>query len=565
MDLFGDECASLCKDDPAGAHKDCMSSNTDCVEVARCLGLSPKVVRAFDYGPSGLLPRRLAGAFTVTTQNGEFVFQDRWTGQESFVFVRKFAGDSDSESLWKSSLGQLLAGSPQSVHYFFAATREPDGSDKVAQHVATLAATLQSVLAKLSVADRTYWLKHVHLLPGPAPTPADKKPIQGMSGWLADVWAKRGVHAIAIDRFQRVRAVGQLHDGQGDAPAWQLSWLAHEVRHFDFEDAREKGLAAAGATVVPVLKGAATVSTTEGYADLPAQSAMAKFDTLEVDVALHCPQNLDSNCGEVAHNTRLLLCDLPSAATPDHAKTDCPLEIARWMAPQGREGRWVTDISPMLAHIQGGGQRRFRWSGAKQAKKCFPNKLCIDTKYVPHVQLRLRDMGKGLLPVKLLPAFDGGAFSAGYNTKYEPLTFDVPKGAKKVLFYALLTGHGWQENLEQCAEFCEHSHHISIGGKTFVRDHSTAGKAQGCQKRLDEGVVPNQFGDWHWGRAGWCPGLDVQPWTQDITAQVNLTGSNSITYKALVNGKPYEPKPPKGKSSATGGTINMRSYIVFLH
>ena len=31
------------------------------------------------------------------------------------------------------------------------------------------------------------------------------------------------------------------------------------------------------------------------------------------------------------------------------------------------------------------------------------------------------------------------------------------------------------------------------------------------------GVVPNQYGTWPYGRAGWCPGQQVEWWEVDVT------------------------------------------------
>ena len=57
-----------------------------------------------------------------------------------------------------------------------------------------------------------------------------------------------------------------------------------------------------------------------------------------------------------------------------------------------------------------------------------------------------------------------------------------------------------------------------------------------------QGVKPNQYGTWGYGRAGWCPGQDVHPMVTDITdyvsigdenviaKSVELTATNTLTY-----------------------------------
>ncbi len=65
--------------------------------------------------------------------------------------------------------------------------------------------------------------------------------------------------------------------------------------------------------------------------------------------------------------------------------------------------------------------------------------------------------------------------------------------------------------------------------------HVRAGSPLGCAMRVSEGAVPNEHGTWLYGRAGWCDGLQVDPWRTDITSQVQqntMTRSwdNSVTY-----------------------------------
>jgi hypothetical protein len=56
---------------------------------------------------------------------------------------------------------------------------------------------------------------------------------------------------------------------------------------------------------------------------------------------------------------------------------------------------------------------------------------------------------------------------------------------------------------------------------------------------VGDGTVANQKGSWPYGRAGWCPGLDVAPWLHDITDWVNWAGQNEILYQGLWNGQQY--------------------------
>ena len=48
---------------------------------------------------------------------------------------------------------------------------------------------------------------------------------------------------------------------------------------------------------------------------------------------------------------------------------------------------------------------------------------------------------------------------------------------------------------------------------------------------IAQGVIPNQYGTWGYGRQGWCPGLDVKPFVQDITNFISLGEENIIEYE----------------------------------
>ena len=65
-----------------------------------------------------------------------------------------------------------------------------------------------------------------------------------------------------------------------------------------------------------------------------------------------------------------------------------------------------------------------------------------------------------------------------------------------------------------------------------------AGVAHRCADMVDEGVVPGQWGNWTPGRAGWCPGLPVQPWTVDVTSEVTMGQENTLEYRGLFGGNP---------------------------
>jgi hypothetical protein len=95
--------------------------------------------------------------------------------------------------------------------------------------------------------------------------------------------------------------------------------------------------------------------------------------------------------------------------------------------------------------------------------------------------------------------------------------FSVPAGVRKVELVATITGHGFGAGRDNCAEFCDHTHHFTLNGREFVRSQPHVGETDGCVAQVPAGVVPNQYGTWPFGRGGWCPGLDVAPWVVDVT------------------------------------------------
>lgn len=50
-----------------------------------------------------------------------------------------------------------------------------------------------------------------------------------------------------------------------------------------------------------------------------------------------------------------------------------------------------------------------------------------------------------------------------------------------------------------------------------------------CTLRVKEGAVPNEYGTWLYGRAGWCDGLQVDPWRTDVTKQVRPQRARFLT------------------------------------
>lgn len=272
--------------------------------------------------------------------------------------------------------------------------------------------------------------------------------------------------------------------------------------------------------------------------DLPLGSS--DFDTLELDASLSCPGRRDSSCAQWDHTVQLFVCC-------DHLSPHCNMELGRWITAFRRgTGHWCTDVSPLLPLLDG-------------------NKCTFTMKTVPWAMpwiasLNLRfsvSNQTGYHPFRVMSLYSGGTFDKNYNKRYQPIKFSVPASAGKVELFAVITGHGSDEN--GCGEFCVTSHHFLMNAVfNNTRIFDSAGTALGCAMRVKEGAVPNEHGTWLYGRGGWCDGLQVNPWRIDITKQLDLSGSesNTVIYFSLFDGQ--DPHP-----SQKPGYITMSSFLVF--
>ena len=231
----------------------------------------------------------------------------------------------------------------------------------------------------------------------------------------------------------------------------------------------------------------------------------------------------------------------------DDVACPCDTEVGRWITSYSNGGHWVTDVSPALVTLASGGTKRFR--------------MGFGYAYITDLDLRLSNQDKGGTPAVAHELWSGGGFNLSYNESKQPIDVAIPADAQRVELFAMISGHGWGADRENCAEFCNHTHHITVGDATFDREHAVAGSAEGCVEQIEEGTTPNQGGTWRTGRAGWCPGKDVTPWIVDVTAHITPGETTTVSYEALFDGAPYEPVP-SNSGQGFGAQINMRSWLV---
>lgn len=322
---------------------------------------------------------------------------------------------------------------------------------------------------------------------------------------------------------------------QGD-----LAMAGYVPRYYNYAYDLDEHLAAeADVTVVPLLDGEAVTENHQVYsATFPDAQAMAGFDTLEIDVRATCGPSPQDDCGEWDYSAYLRLC-----ANEDCSETH---EIARYITPYSRPGtrRWIIEATPFLGLLREGGEQSFKFG---MYWNMNPNTMDLS--------FRLSDRGHDTAPTEVVPVFssNGDAFDDTYNERWTPQTFTPPADAAKVELVAIVSGHG-QDDGNNCAEWCNHQHQFTVNDATPHKlDYpGEAGQPLGCAEKVDEGVVPGQWGNWAPGRAAWCPGLPVQPWVVDITDEVELGGSNTLGYEGLFDG-----------DAPAGGSIRLDAYLVY--
>lgn len=492
----------------------CLTDNAlDCFALRRCSRTS--VTKPFAPGPYGTGVRDVAGPVTLQTSDGPWSLDGEWTGDDSFVFL---AFGSPTADVFAGSLRELLAASPRNAHYFFSWLSDEAGFSEAVNR-------WRAELAILPEADRLHWSTRVHFLAGR---------FDQQAGWVGEMMRARlanqprylgnGLTAFAIDRQQRIREVGMLGRLTGSGLAADLSLLANEVKAFEFEHARDTRLAAEQGVEVLTLATNQTMRETLDFdVTIP---ALDGFDTLEVDLSLGCPGHMNANCGAWDYLSHLWLCE-PATGDDGGMTWSCDRELARWITPYWREGRWVTDISQQLATLSPG-VKHLRYYASRQWDP-------REVDYVVSLSLRFGAKARGMRPVQATPLWTGGKWDQAYDSTKQPVDVMVPADAKKVELVTIVTGHEGNAPTN-CAEFCNHQHVFTVNGVTHRQSFPEAQTIDTCANRVTEGVVPNQHGTWYYGRGGWCPGWDVAPHVLDVTDEVTKGQPNTLTYRTEFNG-----------------------------
>jgi hypothetical protein len=391
-----------------------------------------------------------------------------------------------------------------------------------------------------------HWNEHLHFIPQKTST---------LNNWVEE--ALSGEDALGIDRFQRIRETGYFGNPAGFTGNY-INYLAHEALYFNYEfDALYEPDSTYDEITVfdrdHYTGGwAATISQNVTF---PSDEELTNYSGMSIELLRGCPDGnmnySDAGCDDYDRIAHMYICD------PDGS--NC-LEIARWITPFDRQPHHLTDISPFLSALRPGGEKviKFQESG-------WPNSLIT-------LKFRLYTDGDTQnIPQEIIPIWNGTVgFNPDYADNRPPTAFSIPSNATKVEFVSYITGHGWGCDSYNCAEFCNsrHNFYINGGAYEFEKSHPNASAQNYCMssEAISNGTIPNQYGTWGYGRAGWCPGQDVTPHIVDITNNIAIGEENIIDYDACrVSGTNCFTPPTCPGNGCYCAEIAMSSYIIIYY
>jgi hypothetical protein len=249
------------------------------------------------------------------------------------------------------------------------------------------------------------------------------------------------------------------------------------------------------------------------------------YDKITLNVSLSCPPATTGPCDAYDRRGHLGI-----VRTVNGKET--VTELLRFMTPFGWPSKWTADVTALRPLLSGDVTLQIfidTWVGptspAGQGRGWV-----IDASF---------DMKGGLparLPIAVIPLWDATSVEYGNPmappaATVTPQMVKIPEGATAVELRALITGHG-QGNLGNCSEFCRREHGFAVGDAQVRRQIWRPDCAQTAVHNPD----PRTTKSWMYARAGWCPGNDVAPWVEDVTAGAAAGSTVMVAYDVA----PYE-------------------------
>ena len=427
-------------------------------------------------------------------------FEESWVGGESYILV-------PSSTLWQQNVkSELIENSPLNVHYIFLSNLDSNYEDML-----NLKSEFDIILSQLEPDLKNHWLTHLHY---------SAQKISEYDDWLSQGLANR--QALGINQFQLLQEIGSLSNPDGFVGNY-LHYLAHEALFYDYEwNALNEDISTYDEITVFEREHytGGWASTISQLVEFPNHEELDNYSGMSIELLRGCPDAngnySDQGCDDYDRIARMFICD--------EDESNCH-EAARWITPFDRQPHHLTDISPFISMLKPGGNKivKFQESGWPNSLltmrfRFYHNQEIVDTPQ------EFQPMWVGTIP-----------FNPDFDDNTPPVVFNVPDDATKVEFVSYITGHGWGSNgTYNCAEFCNSKHIFTVNGGVYEFDTSypEADDNNYCMEleTIIQGVVPNQWGTWGYGRAGWCPGQDVHPMITDITEYVSIGDDNVIDY-----------------------------------
>ena len=436
--------------------------------------------------------------FTLPTDSGDWNFAENYSKNDNYILVFYRSMNTTSSKIWGTSLYNLFDKAPENIHYFFIV--DSGKSSVTEEKIQTIKASVKDAY---DVVGNEKIFKNMHIV---------TKPASEADPWIAElIENNKSDFFFGIDRERRIRKGGSMSG---------LDDIYKEAEYYDYE----KKIS------VFIEENASASTVFKGLEGVPfEEEGWTKNIDFEIDFKGLSENGrlyimLEQICSEPKkcewdRLERLFLCD--------ETGEKCETETGRWITTYGRSGKWLTDITPLKPMFEKDGKYKFRFTVDGDY---YVNNL--DFIFVKEAETA----GNALVPL----FNQREQFDENYNSHFEPMKIEISGDIKKAKIFAYITGHGNASEEANCAEFCQFESVFTVNGTDFKIRFDKAGTTDGCFEEVRNGVVPNQYGTWPYGRAGWCPGKNVTLLEADVS-EVLASGENIFSYAAYLDGKVYVP------------------------